>query len=48
MRASFTDHSRVAGLGRARNYASRLFDYARRKRFGVHSIALGRLSSKLL
>jgi thymidylate synthase len=28
MRANFTDHSRVAELGGARSYASRLFDYA--------------------
>ena len=28
MRANFTDHSRVAELGDARSYASRLFDYA--------------------
>jgi thymidylate synthase len=28
MRANFTDHSRVAALGGARSYASRLFDYA--------------------
>jgi thymidylate synthase len=28
MRANFTDHSRVAALGDARSYASRLFDYA--------------------
>ena len=27
MRANFTDHSRVAELGDARSYASRLFDY---------------------
>jgi thymidylate synthase len=28
MRANFTDHARVAELGDARSYASRLFDYA--------------------
>ena len=28
MRANFTDHSRVAELGGARSYASRLYDYA--------------------
>jgi thymidylate synthase len=28
MRVNFTDHSRVAELGGARSYASRLFDYA--------------------
>jgi thymidylate synthase len=28
MRTNFTDHSRVAELGGARSYASRLFDYA--------------------
>jgi thymidylate synthase len=28
MRANFSDHSRVAALGEARSYASRLFDYA--------------------
>jgi thymidylate synthase len=28
MRANFTDHGRVAALGGARSYASRLFDYA--------------------
>jgi thymidylate synthase len=28
MRVNFTDHSRVAELGDARSYASRLFDYA--------------------
>src|ERR1700759_5120494 len=28
MRANFTDHARVAELGGARSYASRLFDYA--------------------
>jgi thymidylate synthase len=28
MRANFTDHQRVAELGGARSYASRLFDYA--------------------
>ena len=28
MRANFSDHSRVAELGGARSYASRLFDYA--------------------
>ncbi len=28
MRTNFTDHSRVAELGDARSYASRLFDYA--------------------
>jgi thymidylate synthase len=28
MRTNFTDHSRVAALGNARSYASRLFDYA--------------------
>lgn len=28
MRANFIDHSRVASLGDARSYASRLFDYA--------------------
>lgn len=27
MRANFTDHSRVAALGNARSYASRIFDY---------------------
>jgi len=27
MRANFTDHARVAALGNARSYASRLFDY---------------------
>src|SRR5262245_53654463 len=27
MRKNFTDHSRVAELGNARSYASRLFDY---------------------
>ncbi len=28
MRANFTDHARVAALGDARSYASRLFDYS--------------------
>jgi thymidylate synthase len=32
MRANFTDHARVAALGDADSYATRLYDYARRGR----------------